>query len=92
MVWYSHLLKNFPVCCDPVKGFVIVNKSEVDIFLELFFILFFFPDSIQILLIVYCGCVLKYILLENYRFEVIVTATKLKVKHVLTDRCIDALV
>ena len=34
MVWYSHLLKNFPVCCDPVKGFVIVNKSEVDIFLE----------------------------------------------------------
>ena len=34
VVWYSHLLKNFPVCCDPVKGFVIVNKSEVDIFLE----------------------------------------------------------
>lgn len=45
--------------------------------------------SIQILLIVYCVCVLKYILLETYIFEVTVTATKLKVKHVLTDmyRC-----
>ena len=28
-------LKNFPVCCDPNKGFGIVNKAEVDVFLEL---------------------------------------------------------
>ena len=35
MVWYSHLLKNFPVCCDPHKDFGIVNKTEVDGFLEL---------------------------------------------------------
>ena len=35
VVWYSHLLKNFPVCCDPHKGFGIVNKAEVDVFLEL---------------------------------------------------------
>ena len=37
VVWYSHLLKNFPVCCDlhTVKGFGIVNKAEVDVFLEL---------------------------------------------------------
>ena len=34
MVWYSHLLKNFPVSCDPHKGFGIVNKA-VDIFLVL---------------------------------------------------------
>ena len=32
MVWYSHLFKNFPVCCDPHKGFGIV--SEADVFLE----------------------------------------------------------
>ena len=32
VVWYSHLLKNFPVCCDPYKGFSIVN--EVDVFLK----------------------------------------------------------
>ena len=37
MVWYSHLLKNFPhfVVIHTVKGFVIVNKAEVDVFLEL---------------------------------------------------------
>ena len=30
MVWYSHLFKNFPV-----KGFGVVNKAELDVFLEL---------------------------------------------------------
>ena len=37
VVWYSHLLKNFPqsVVIHIVKGFGIVNKAEVDIFLEL---------------------------------------------------------
>ena len=35
MVWYFHLLTNFPVCCDPPKDFGIVNKAEVDFFLEL---------------------------------------------------------
>ena len=35
VVWYSHLLKNFPVCCDPHKVFDIVNKAEIDVFLEL---------------------------------------------------------
>ena len=37
MVWYSHLLKNFSplVVIHTVKGFGIVNKSEVDVFLEL---------------------------------------------------------
>ena len=37
VVWYSHLLKNFPqfVVIHTVKGFGIVNEAEVDIFLEL---------------------------------------------------------
>ena len=36
MVWYSHLLKNFPqfVVIYTVKGFGIVNKAEIDVFLE----------------------------------------------------------
>ena len=33
MVWYSHLFKNFPEFVV-VKGFVIVNKAEVDTFME----------------------------------------------------------
>ena len=38
MVWYSHILKNFPqfVVIHTVKGFSVVNKAEVDVFLELF--------------------------------------------------------
>ena len=37
MVWYSHLLKNFPqfIVIHKVKDFSIVNEAEVDVFLEL---------------------------------------------------------
>ena len=37
MICYSHLLKNFPqfVVIHTVKDFGIVNKTEVDVFLEL---------------------------------------------------------
>ena len=37
MVWYSHLFQNFPqfIVIHTVKGFDIVNKAEVDAFLEL---------------------------------------------------------
>ena len=38
VVWYSHLFKNFPqfVAVHTVKGFGIVNKAEIDVFLELY--------------------------------------------------------
>ena len=44
MVWYSHLFKNCPqfVVIHTVKGFGIVNKAQVDVFLELSC---FFDDS-----------------------------------------------
>ena len=37
MVWYSHLFQNFPqfIVIHIDKGFHIVNKAEVDVFLEL---------------------------------------------------------
>ena len=37
VVWYSHLFRNFPqfVVIHRVKGFGVVNKAEVDVFLEL---------------------------------------------------------
>ena len=45
MVWYSHLLKNFPqfVVIHTVKGFNIVNEAEVDVFLE--FSCFFYDST-----------------------------------------------
>ena len=37
MLWYSHLVKNFPqfVVIHIVEGFGIVSKAEIDVFLEL---------------------------------------------------------
>ena len=37
VVWYSHIFKNFPqlIVIHTVKGFGIVNKAEIDVFLEL---------------------------------------------------------
>ena len=37
MVWYSHLFQNFPqfIVIHTVKGFGIVNKAEIEVFLEL---------------------------------------------------------
>ena len=47
MIWYSHLFQNFPqfVVIHIVKGFGIVNKAEVDVFLELSF---FFHDPADV--------------------------------------------
>ena len=37
MVWYSHLFQNFPqfVVIHTVKGFGIINRAEIDVFLKL---------------------------------------------------------
>ena len=47
MAWYSHLLKNFPqfVVIHTVKGFDIVNKAEIDVFLEIYC---FFDDPVVV--------------------------------------------
>ena len=47
MVWYSHLFQNFPqfTVIHTVKGFGIVNKAEVDVFLEL---ACFFDDPVDV--------------------------------------------
>ena len=47
VLWYSHLFQNFPqfVGIHTVKGFGIVNRAEIDVFLEL---LCFFYDSTDV--------------------------------------------
>ena len=47
MVWYSHLFQNFPqfIVIHTVKGFGIVNKAEIDVYLELFC---FFDDPADV--------------------------------------------
>ena len=47
VVWYSHVFKNFPqfVVTHTIKGFGIVNKAEVDVFLKLSC---FFDDTMDV--------------------------------------------
>ena len=47
VVWYSHLFQNFPQCIvsHTVKGFGIVNKAEIDVFLQLSC---FFHDPVDV--------------------------------------------
>ena len=47
MVWYSHLFQNFPqfIVIHTVTGFGIVNKAEIDVFLELSC---FFNDPVDV--------------------------------------------
>ena len=47
MVWDSHLFQNFPqfIVIHTVKGFGIVNKAEIDVFLELSC---FFDDPVDV--------------------------------------------
>ena len=47
MVWYSHLFQSFPqfIVIHTVKGFGIVNKAEIDVFLELSC---FFHDPVDV--------------------------------------------
>ena len=54
MVWYSHFFQNFPqfIVIHTVKGFGIVNKVEIDVFLELSC---FFDDPVD------GGCVLAIV-------------------------------
>ena len=47
MFWYSYLFQNFPqfIVTHTVKGFDIVNKAEIDAFLELSF---YFDDPVDV--------------------------------------------
>ena len=47
VAWYSHLFQNFPqfIVIHRIKGFGIVNKVEVDVFLELSC---FFDDPVDV--------------------------------------------
>ena len=69
MVWYSHLLKNFPqfVVIHTVKGFGKVNKAEVDVFLEL---ACFFYDPMDVGNLISCSLAFSKSSLDIWKFMV----------------------
>ena len=69
MAWYSDLFKNFPkfVVIHTVKGFSIVNKAEVDVFLELSC---FFNDPMDIGNLISGSSVFSKFILNTWKFMV----------------------
>ena len=61
MVWYSHLLKNFPqfVVIHVVKGFSVINEAELDVFLEFSS---FFYDPIDVGNLIYVRWAEKFLI------------------------------
>ena len=69
MAWYSHLFQNFPqfFVIHTVKGFGIVSKAEIDVFLELSC---FFDDPADVGNLISGSSVLSKASLNTWKFTV----------------------
>ena len=69
MVWHSHLSQNFPyfVVIHTVKGFDVVDKAEVDVFLELSC---FFYDPMNVNNLISCSSAFSKSSLNIWKFSV----------------------
>ena len=69
MVWYSHLSKNFPqfVVIHTVKGIGVVNKVEVNVFLELSCL---FDDPMDVGHLIFCSSSFSKSNLNFWKFSV----------------------
>ena len=69
VVWYSHLFQNFPqlAVIHTVKGFGIVNKAEIDVFLELSCI---FNDPVNVDNLISCSSAFSKTILNIWKFMV----------------------
>ena len=74
VVWYSHLFQNFPqfTVIHTVKGFGIVNKAEIDVFLELSC---FFDDPADVGNLISGSSAFSKTSLNNWKFTVHVLLT-----------------
>ena len=82
MVWYSHLLQNFPplIVIHTVKGFGIVNKAEIDVFLELSC---FFDDPANVGNLISGSSAFSKTSLNIWNFTVHVSRERITLKDVL---------
>ena len=69
VVWYSHLFQNFPqfIVIHKVKSFGIVNKAEIDVFLELSS---FFDDPADVGNLISCSSTFSKTSLNIWKFTV----------------------
>ena len=67
VVWYSHLFKNFPVCCDSHSQRLWHSKAKVDVFLELSC---FFDDTTDVGNLISGSCAFSKTSLNIWKFTV----------------------
>ena len=69
MVWYTHFFQNFPqfIVIHTVKGFGIINKAEIDVFLELSC---FFDDLVDVGTLISGSSVFSKFSLNIWKFTV----------------------
>ena len=69
VVWYSHLFQNFPqfIVIHTIRGFGIVNKSKIDVFLELSW---FFDDPADVGNLISCSSAFSKTSLNIWEFTV----------------------
>ena len=75
MVWYSHLYKDFPVCCDSHKGFSLFNEAVVFPESLCFFYVFleslcFFYDTVVVGNLIFHSSALATPSLYNWKFSI----------------------
>ena len=82
MVWYSHLFQNFPqfIVIHTVKGFGIVNKAEIHVFLELSC---FFDDPADVGNLISGSSAFSKTSLNIWKFTVHVSRERITLKDVL---------
>ena len=84
VVWYSHLFQNFPqfIVIHTVKGFVIVKKAEIDVFLELSC---FFNDPADVSNLISCFSAFSKSSLNiwNFTFQVLLKSAVKNFEHYL---------
>ena len=69
MVWYAHLFQNFPqlIVIHTIKGFGVVNKAEIDVFLE---VSCFFDDPVDVGYLIVGSSVFSKTSLNIWKFMV----------------------
>ena len=69
MVWYAHLFQNFPqfIVIHAVKSFGVVNKAEIDVFLELSC---FLDDTVDVGNFISCSSAFSKTSLNIWQFTV----------------------
>ena len=88
VVWYSHLLKDFPqfIVIHRVKGFGIVNKADIDVFLELSC---FFDDPADVGNLIFGSSAFAKTSLNiwNFMVQVLLKPGLENIKHYFTSNC-----